>query len=54
MIKVYFESDKHSEVVAVFCDEETYLLCLPALELKASLLNMVVTESIEEDINDLF
>ena len=33
MIKVYFETHIHSELVAVFADEETYHACLPALEI---------------------
>jgi hypothetical protein len=34
MIKVYFETHVHCELVAIFADEETYHACLPALEQK--------------------
>ena len=49
MVKVYFESSNHAELVAVFVNEETYSLCLDALEKEAKDNNMVVTESIESD-----
>jgi len=32
MIRVYFETHVHCELVAIFADEETYHACLPALE----------------------
>ena len=34
MVKVYFElnNGKYAELVAIFDDEETYNVCLPALE----------------------
>ena len=62
MVKVYFESTKDginpdgkwAELVAIFDNEETYSVCKEALELHAEGLNMVVTESVEEElINDL-
>lgn len=50
MIKVYFEIEqKYAELVAIFDNEETYSVCLPALE-KLALANGfdLVTESVEE------
>jgi hypothetical protein len=32
MVKVYFETEVHAELVAIFDDEETYDACLDALE----------------------
>ncbi len=51
MIKVYFESNSHSEIIATFEDEETYMLCLPVLEKEAKKHRMIITESIEEEAN---
>lgn len=48
MIKVYFESSAHSELVAVFATDALYMACLPALEEKAKEGRMIVTESDEE------
>ena len=48
MIKVYFESNNHAELVATFETEELYIKCLPSLEAAAQATNMIVTESIEE------
>jgi hypothetical protein len=48
MIKVYYESNNHAELVATFETEETYMRCLPALEMEAKENRMIVTESIEE------
>jgi len=55
MVKVYFESKTHAELVAVFDCEDTYLICLKALEKEAKRHRMTVTESIQEenDINEL-
>lgn len=50
MVKVYFESGGHAELVAIFDNEETYSLCLEALESLAKENRMEVTESVEEDI----
>ena len=47
MIKVFFESKSHSELVATFEDEETYMVCLPALEILAKKGRMIVTETVE-------
>lgn len=55
MIKVYFESKTHAELVAIFNDEATYLYCVDKLEKMAKSYGMIVTETIDEenDINDL-
>lgn len=47
MVKVYFESSSHTELVAEFESEELYIKCFPILEKEAEKQNMVVTESIE-------
>lgn len=55
MIKVFFETSRHAELVAIFKDEATYLVCLPALE-KLALEQCFdrVTESVEDiDISSL-
>jgi len=49
MIKVYFESKNHAELVAKFNSEELYNLCLPVLVLEAQKHRMVVTESVDDD-----
>lgn len=48
VIRVYFESSAHAEMVAVFDSESTYTRCLPALEKMAKGARMVVTEGITE------
>lgn len=50
MIKVYFESGRHAELVATFESESVYMACLPILEVLASEQRMIVTENIEIDI----
>lgn len=53
MVKVYFELDngKYAELVAIFDTEETYDVCLPALEKLAEKHNFdMVTESVVEEI----
>lgn len=47
MVKVYFESDSHSELVATFIDEDMYDLCYEVLEEYAKEQRMFVTESVE-------
>lgn len=47
MVKVYFESGNHAELVASFQDAEVYIACLPILKVIAEELGMKVTESIE-------
>jgi len=63
MVKVYFETNvapmkRYAELVAVFDCEETYILCLPALEQEAEKHGMIVTESIEDfsldSLDDLY
>jgi hypothetical protein len=50
MIRVYFESSSHVELVATFETEELYMECLPALEKEAERMDMIVTESmLDED-----
>ena len=48
MIRVYFESNAHAELVATFESEELYIACLPTLEELASWQRMIVTETIDE------
>ena len=48
MIKVYFESNSHAELVATFETEEVYDVCIKALEKKAKEHRMILTESVEE------
>ena len=52
MIRVYFESENNScaDLVAVFDTEETYSICLPALEASAKEIGMIVTEGVDEEI----
>ena len=49
MVKVFFESGSHAELVATFNSEKLYMACLPTLEAEAKKSNMFVTESIEEE-----
>lgn len=52
MVKVYFELEngKYAELVAIFDNEATYDVCLPALEKLAKKNNFdLVTESIDEE-----
>ena len=56
MIKVYFQTanGNQSNLVAVFASDEVYQLCFGALEVSASMQNMILTESVEEQaINEL-
>jgi len=55
-VKVYFETHEHGPVmfrratlVAVFDEESTYDVCIPALEKLAKEQDMFVTESVEEE-----
>ena len=57
MVKVYFEDKTYRdlELVAVFATEELFQLCKPHLEVQASLTNLIVTVSIEEEnLSDKF
>ena len=48
-VEVYFESRNHAELVATFQDENTYIKCLPVLELIAKENNFIITESIKDE-----
>ena len=50
MIKVYFESNTHAELIAIFESEDIYCSCVPALEKLAEERGVFLTESIEEVI----
>jgi hypothetical protein len=50
MIRVYFESNTHAELIAVFESEDIYLSCVPALENLAQERGVFLTESIEEEM----
>lgn len=59
MIKVYFESSKdgstssgsYAELVAIVATNEIYEAITPVLEEVARKYNMIVTESVEEEID---
>lgn len=48
MVKVYFETNSHAELIAVFENEQLYMKCLHALEDHADRNNGIITESICE------
>jgi len=48
MVKVYYESNSHAELVATFTSEDTYISCLPALKANAKKHRMKVTEMVIE------
>ena len=56
MVKVYFENlgangtSNYAELVAIFDSEEMYDVCLPALEKEAKNAGMIITESVEDEI----
>jgi hypothetical protein len=50
MVKVYFESGSHADLVAIFDNDETYNVCVEALEKLAEKNRMILTESVENDI----
>ena len=52
MIKVYFESASGSfcEEIATFKDEEFFNVCYPCLEKLAKRDNLILTESITEEV----
>jgi hypothetical protein len=52
MIKVYFESKNHAELVATFENESIYIACLPTLKKVAKSQGMEVTESIDEYLEE--
>jgi hypothetical protein len=51
-VTVYFESNSGAHIVAQFDEEETYMVCLPALEALAHSKGYVVTESLNEEIQN--
>jgi hypothetical protein len=46
LVKVFFESGTHAELVATFDSEELFIACLPILEAEAKKQNMFVTEEV--------
>ena len=52
MVKVYFETEGYTELVAIFASESTYMACFNALESQALEQGfMFVTESVVEQVN---
>jgi len=55
MIKVFMASDKHSEWIATFDSEESYVVCYKELEKLASKHRCTIFESVidegEDDVN---
>ena len=45
-VTVYFEAKAGAHIVAQFAEEETYMVCLPALETLAESKGYIVTESL--------
>jgi hypothetical protein len=50
MVKVYFESNGYAELVAIFDDDDTYVMCAKILERFAKRNGMILTESVEDEI----
>ena len=50
MVTVYFKSKTHAEVVAVFPDEDMYNTCFEVLDIEAKKHRMIVTESVQDEI----
>ena len=48
-IKVYFQTNSHSEIIAYFSSDELYNLCVPALEKWAAENGGIITESMGEN-----
>ena len=48
MVKVYYESDIHAELVAIFKDERIYDLCFPVIEKASKSVKMKITESMDD------
>lgn len=51
VVKVYFESDSHAELTAIFDNEAMYMVCAKALEKAAKKAGMIVTESVQDEID---
>ena len=49
MVKVYFGYGSSIELVATFTSEETYMICLPALEMYAKQIGAKVVESVVDE-----
>ena len=47
-VVAYFEAPAGAHEVATFCDEETYMACVPALESLAKSQGYTLTESLNE------
>lgn len=56
MVRVYFETPNHTfaERIATFKTDELYKICVPALEKEAKKHGYILTESVEEEEEDLF
>ncbi len=54
MINAYFITNKHSEWIATFDDEEAYDVCFPYLEKLAEKHRMKLSESVIEDKREQF
>jgi hypothetical protein len=48
-ITVYMEHGSSASIIAKFIDEETYMVCVPALEALAKKYNSTISESMEEE-----
>ena len=48
-ITVYMEHGSCATEIAKFIDEETYMVCVPALEALAKKYNSTISESMEEE-----
>lgn len=50
MVKIYFEGCGDAELVAMFNDMDTYVICMKVLQRFAEANGCILTESDEEDI----
>jgi hypothetical protein len=48
-VTVYMEHGSSASIIAKFIDEETYMVCVPALEALAKKYNATISESMEEE-----
>ena len=54
MVKVFFETRVHAQLVAIFEDEEVYNCVFPELEKLAKINRMFITESVTDaNLQDL-
>ncbi len=49
MVKVYFDYGSATDLVATFTSEETYMICLPSLEMYAKQIGAEVVESVVDE-----